>query len=152
MTSRQGTLLDHRRTRAVVGAAAGVIALAAAGFVTLRVCAGAPGDFGGGPSRAELVPGGPSATATADGLVYSLQISPGPYFLSELVAAEMTLTNGSQTAYDLRGAPQETICDPALWPEVDGGQAPTYTLPTSGRISCPDSGRTLSPRGDVDHR
>src|SRR6266851_3516327 len=36
------------------------------------------------------------ASSTADGLTMSLAITPGPYFLSEMLAVKVTLTNNSQ--------------------------------------------------------
>ena len=67
--------------RVVVG-----IALAVAGLVALRAAS----------SAESLLPaGGPTAQVAADGLVLSLRVAPGPYFLSELLAVEMTLANQS---------------------------------------------------------
>jgi|SRR5690242_6345055 len=134
---------DHvlSRRAAAVGVA-GVVVLALVGVFALR---GSP-DAAAGPLDGEaLTAGGPSATATADGLTLSLRISLGPYFLSELVAARMTLTNGSNATYRLEGVPETNDCDQAIGVLLAGGQTPRYTLPTQGQVSCPDLSSTLQP-------
>jgi hypothetical protein len=105
---RWGRLLSRR---GVVVGVAGVVVLALVGLFALR---GSPGTTAGGPNGAALTAGGPSATATADGLTLSLRVSPSPYFLSDLVAARMTLANGSDRAYRLQGVPEMNDCDQAL--------------------------------------
>ncbi len=104
---RWGRLLSRRGE--VVGVA-GVVVLALVGLFALR---GSP-DATVGPNGAALTAGGPSATATADGLTLSLRVTPSPYFLSDLVAARMTLANGSDRAYRLQGVPEMNDCDQAL--------------------------------------
>ncbi len=44
------------------------------------------------------------------------------------------------------GYPGATVCDPALGAALSGGQPPTYTLPTTGFVSCPLIESTLTPR------
>lgn len=97
-------------------------------------------------SIAAFATGGPVAMAQAQGLVLTLRIMPGPYFLGELVASEMTLTNTAATTYTLAGSPGATVCDSALSAALSGGQPPTYTLPTTGFVSCPLIESTLTPR------
>lgn len=133
---RRGLLLSRRV--AAVGAA-GVVVLALVGVFALR---GSP-DATAGPNGAALTAGGPSATAAADGLTLSLRVSPGPYFLSELVAVRMTLTNGSNVASQLQGVPETNDCAQAIGVLLAGGQAPRYTVPTQGQVSCPDLSSTL---------
>ena len=133
---RWGRVLSRR---GVVVGVAGVVVLALVGLFALR---GSP-DATVGPNGAALTAGGPVATAAADGLTLSLRVSPGPYFLSELVAARMTLANGSDRAYRLQGVPEMNDCDQALGVLLAGGQAPRYTVPTQGEVSCPDLSSTL---------
>ncbi len=94
---------------------------------------------------AQLVAGGPSARVAAGGLVMTLTLEPGPYFLSELVAEQITLTNSTTQAYQLQGVPQVNDCSQALWTQISGGGPPTYTLPTGGFVSCPMMMSTLAP-------
>ena len=58
----------------------------------------------------------------------------------------MTLTNTAATTYTLAGSPGATVCDSALSAALSGGQPPTYTLPTTGFVSCPLIESTLTPR------
>ncbi|MGZ6388444.1 MAG: hypothetical protein ACXWQZ_04195 [Ktedonobacterales bacterium] len=109
--------------RVVVG-----IALAVAGFVALRASS----------SPEVLLPtGGPTAQVVAGDLVLSLRVAPGPYFLSELLAVEMTLANKSQTAYTVQGAPTTNDCDQTMGITLTGGQAPYYTPLVRGISYCP---------------
>ncbi len=100
---------------------------------------------GGGPSGTALTAGGPSAQIEDSGLTLSLRITPGPYFLGELMAAEVQLTNGSHASYELQGIPRVTGCNQALGVALTGGEAPTYTLPTVGFSSCPLVSSILAP-------
>src|SRR5258708_6372801 len=65
--------------------------------------------------------------AEAGGLEMSLSLTPGPYFLSELILAKMSLTNHSHTTFLLVG--RGGLCDPALRLSPTGGENPHYTLP-----------------------
>lgn len=64
------------------------------------------------------------ASATAGGLTYTLQFSPGPYFLREFTIAQLTLTNQSHTTYQTAGD-----CGEALSLNLTGSGGPTYALP-----------------------
>jgi hypothetical protein len=64
----------------------------------------------------------------ASGLEMSMSITPGPYFLSEVLVADMTLTNHTNTTFMLR----EGLCYPALRLKQTGGKSPHYTLPLHG--------------------
>jgi hypothetical protein len=68
--------------------------------------------------------------AEAGGLEMSLSMTPGPYFLSELILANMSLINHSHTTFMLR----EGLCFPALRLEQTGGESPHYTLPLHGNV------------------
>lgn len=67
----------------------------------------------------------------ASGLKMSMSITPGPYFLSEVLVADMTLTNHTNTTFML----QEGLCFPALRLEQTGGESPHYTLPLHGNVA-----------------
>jgi hypothetical protein len=61
---------------------------------------------GGNPKQTPSI--GPLGTpvtvhSQAGGLEITMQITPGPYFLSEMLVADLTLTNHSQTTYLLQG-------------------------------------------------
>jgi hypothetical protein len=73
------------------------------------------------------------------GLEMSLSVTPGPYFLSELVLADMSLTNYTHTTFILAGLRETTLCDPALRLYQTGGESPHYTIPLHGEIvfHCP---------------
>lgn len=121
------------RMRYVAAAIAGcALVLAGAGLFILH---GPPGAFGA-TSQPDFTVGGPSVTVTAGGLTSSLRLSPGPYFLGELVAVRMTLTNGSAASFTMAGALTPNDCSQALRVYLDGSD-PTYMLPTGGFISCP---------------
>ena len=80
--------------------------------------------------------GGPSATARAGGLQMRIAVQPGPYFLSELLAVQLTLANDSPTTYQVQGLPVPGDCDSALWVESSGGGLP-FSRVTSPVVSCP---------------
>lgn len=83
----------------------------------------------------------------ASGLEASLQVTSGPYFLSELLAATVTLTNHSNKSVFLQGsdAPLNS-CTGALNLTISGGSEPYYNFPMNETsISCPFSQTTLDP-------
>lgn len=72
------------------------------------------------------------------GLEASMQLTVGPYFLSELLAVDLSLTNHTQTTFELAGIPTTTPCDPALSILMIRGNAPHFQLTIDrGAISCP---------------
>jgi len=91
-------------------------------------------------NRSQSITAGPvgspgSVHAEAGGLEMSLSITPGPYFLSELILATMSLTNHSPTTFTLRG--NENLCFPALRLYQTGGENPHYTIPLHGELVDP---------------
>jgi anti-sigma factor RsiW len=69
----------------------------------------------------------------AGGLDMTMQITPGPYFLSELLAADLILTNHSQTTYLLLGTWDnpgvvDDHCHLPLKVGITGGDSPRDTL------------------------
>jgi hypothetical protein len=80
------------------------------------------------PSTTTRPVGSPvTVRAEAGGLEMSLSITPGPYFLSKLILAHMSLTNQSHTTFLVAGS--ESGCFPALRLSQTGGENPHYRLP-----------------------
>jgi hypothetical protein len=102
-------------------------------------------------NRSQSTTAGPVGTPVtvhveAGGLEMSLSVTPGPYFLSELILANMSLTNHSHTTFMLRG--KESLCFPALRLSQAGGENPHYTIPLHGEIvdyGCFGGNSTLEP-------
>lgn len=78
-----------------------------------------------------------TAHVQAGGLEFSMRITPGPYFLSELVAADLSLTNHTHTTFTLGGPSVAGGCGAALFLNMTGGSAPDYTLPVDAVHPCP---------------
>jgi len=99
-------------------------------------------------NRSPSILAGPVGTAVtvhveAGGLEMSLSVTPGPYFLSELVLANMSLTNHSHTTFIV-----QSVCGHALQLAQTGGESPYYTLPLHGNpvfFGCNSRGTTLEP-------
>lgn len=88
----------------------------------------------------------------AGGLDLSLSVTPGPYFLGELLEVHMTLTNHSSTAYQIRGVKTASVCFPALFAALTGGEKPQFTLLDGDRsnfIFCPRMGESPFRPGEV---
>lgn len=97
-----------------------------------------------------LAPNGPAAAIEINGVAMSLRVTPGgPYFLSELIAVDVALTNHTQKAFTLDGPDQAGPCGSALWVELDGGSAPHYILPNATTHSCPGNGETTVKPGQT---
>lgn len=102
---------------------------------------------GNGPP---LTPHGPTATIEINGVTMSMRVTPGgPYFLSELIAVDVSLTNHTQKAFALDGPDQAGPCGSALWVELDGGSAPLYMLPNATTHGCPWLGGTTVKPGQT---
>ena len=86
--------------------------------------------------------GGPfTRVALADGLYFVMKVTPGPYFLGELVAADLSLTNSSQTTYTL-----DDSCGDGLYATISGGTGPHFALPALQQFySCPFISTPLKP-------
>jgi hypothetical protein len=67
--------------------------------------------------------------AEAGGLYFVMQVTPGPYFLGELLGATLSLTNYSPTSYTWEGPPVAGRCGGAVNLNANGGTAPYYSLP-----------------------
>lgn len=91
------------------------------------------------------------------GLGVSLQITSGPYFLSELLAATVTLTNHSNKGVFLQGSGTAlNSCTGTFSLAPTGGSEPHYNFTVNQfPMSCPgsytklDAGKTLTGRGYV---
>ncbi len=75
---------------------------------------------------------GPTVHTQANGMEASLHlVTTGPYFLSELLSADVSLTNHTRMTVELLGRNKaDSVCfSSALNAQVTGGGAPAYTLP-----------------------
>lgn len=75
---------------------------------------------------------GPTAVSQVDGLRASIHVvTPGPYFLSELVAVDVSLTNQTGRSVELDGSNRPDIgCySSALSVQISAGSAPTFEMP-----------------------
>lgn len=95
------------------------------------------------PLSAPTLPG-PSATTQVNNLKASIHIvTPGPYFLSELLAVDVSLTNHTQASLTLDGSakPHSPSCNQdALVAQMSGGSLPFYHLPSLPGSVCLDIG------------
>ncbi|MDQ2906253.1 MAG: hypothetical protein M3Y81_22255 [Chloroflexota bacterium] len=96
------------------------------------------------------------AHTEVNGLETTLSITPGPYFLSELLPVAITLTNHSQHSLMLGGAPALNTCNGAFSATITGGKEPHYDLPGNNfAMSCPggmselDMNKSLSVHGYI---
>ena len=85
------------------------------------------------------------AQTEGNGLETTLSITPGPYFLSELLSVDITLTNHSKHSILIDGGPAINTCNGAFSLIVTGGQEPHYDVPvTPILMSCPPDMGTLA--------
>lgn len=70
-------------------------------------------------------------------LTVSLTVTGGPYFLGEMIEADISLTNHSRTTYLMQGVPAANPCEQALGVGTAGGGAPHVPPPPLGVMSCP---------------
>jgi len=83
--------------------------------------------------------------AQAGGLSFEMQVTPGPYFLGELLEADLSLTNNSSTTYTLGGPKVAGPCGAAVYLGITGASRPQYVLPVDDKISCPSLMSQLTP-------
>jgi hypothetical protein len=90
----------------------------------------------------------------AGGLSLLMQVTPGPYFLGELLEVDVSLSNHSRTTYTLNGSSPSvfSLCEAAVYINMTGGSsAPQFDLllPDPGApfdmLTCPMSMSTLAP-------
>lgn len=97
----------HRRRPAALGQAlvAAVVIAALLGSTLLLLRPRVPSPASNPKQTPSIGPVGTPVKVQSQvgGLEVTMQITPGPYFLSEMLAADLTLTNHSQTTYILEG-------------------------------------------------
>jgi len=105
-----------------------------------------------GPIKAPV-----SVQSQEGGLEASLRITSGPYFLSELLGVQITLTNHSNKSFLLEGfATDINYCNGVFYVIAEGSGEPHYNFPVNIEyMSCPDAqtqldaGKTLILQGFV---
>lgn len=80
-----------------------------------------------------------AAYSAAGGLEMSLYLTPGPYFLSEMLAADISLTNQSNTSYYIGIPFTVSPCGYVTGINTSGGKAPHYNITIATDHSCPPS-------------
>ncbi|HEU5227671.1 MAG TPA: hypothetical protein VFU49_07650 [Ktedonobacteraceae bacterium] len=96
----------------------------------------------GSPAGAPV--GTVSSSSQSDGLEVKLSITGGSYFLSELLAVDITLTNHRQQDVMLAGRADINICGGAFDAVMLGGEKPYYAFPDTTMVSCPPRLSTLA--------
>ncbi len=99
-----------------------------------------------------------TAQGQADGLELAMRVTPGPYFLGELLAVDLALTNQAHPTLTLAGWIRPPgVCGPTpLSVEQTGGTSPHYTpypMPVARIMSCMNDGpqgQALAPGGTVE--
>jgi hypothetical protein len=88
-----------------------------------------------------------AAHSSAGGLEMSLRLTPGPYFLSEMLAADISLTNTTSKTYYVGIPFINSACGYTTGITITGGGAPHYQIPISTDHSCPyiPAATTLKP-------
>lgn len=146
MSPRRGRILRFINTFAAVLVIGAIIG------ASLLLFRHQPQSTSGNPAQPVSTPGVPvgspiaphlvsvTGVYSAGGLEARLTIMAGPYFLSELLVADITLTNHSHTTYQLQGVPKSSPCDQALWVNytLTGANTAHYSFPAYGNsMSCP---------------
>jgi hypothetical protein len=75
------------------------------------------------------VPLNEGVTSSADGLSMSLRLTSGPYFLSEMLAADIMLTNHTQKPFFVGLPFVKSICGYSSGVAIIGGNKPDYIIP-----------------------
>jgi hypothetical protein len=74
----------------------------------------------------------------ANGLVLTLRIAPGPYFLRELLPVSVSLTNHTSATVHVPRGTSMSGCGGAFYVAEDGGTAPRFDFPVAQGIPyCP---------------
>jgi hypothetical protein len=80
-----------------------------------------------------------------------MQVTPGPYFLGELLAANLSLRNDSHATYTLSGPSMITdpsvdgICGTVIFVTMSGGSGPQYEPPLAHVPTCTEGDFPLVP-------
>jgi hypothetical protein len=83
---------------------------------------------------------GPTATTEVNGLVLTLRVAPGPYFLRELLPVGVSLTNHSKATIYVEGHAGVNQDLGAFLMKQEGGGAPRYQLPETRCVWCSSPG------------
>jgi hypothetical protein len=89
---------------------------------------------------------GPTATTEVNGLVLTLRVAPGPYFLRESLPVGVSLTNHSKATIYVEGHAGVNQGLTAFLMKQEGGGAPRYQFPETWCLWCP-SGPGVIPNG-----
>ena len=149
----------RRRMLRFINTFAAVLVIGAIIGASLLLFRHQPQTTGGNPSQAVNRPivltGSPIGEGYQPGTVYAsrggleatLRVMRGPYFLSELLSVDITLTNHSHTTYLLQGVPASVSCEQALWVNymLAGANTVHYVFPVYGVMSCPDATSQFKP-------
>lgn len=124
-----------------------VVAGLIGGALALFRSAVLPGSPATGPDT--WVGGAPvTREAKAGGLDFVMQVTPGPYFLGELLVADLSLRNDSRATYTLAGPSIAGGCGAAVFVTMTGsrsGSRPQSVLPVADAHSCPFITSMLTP-------
>ena len=84
------------------------------------------------------------SSVESDGLTFNMSITPGPYFLKEMLAIDLTIMNHSNMVYNA-GPPFGASCgyDPGV--EIDSTGKPDFDIPIATDHSCPAPGFSVTP-------
>jgi hypothetical protein len=94
---------------------------------------------------ARVVEGPGIRMVQAGGLTFVMRVTPGPYFLGELLEADLSLTNDSFTTYMLAGSKVANPCGAVIFVYMAGDLQPQYVLPVATTHSCPGFISNLTP-------
>ncbi|MHB8598199.1 MAG: hypothetical protein ACYDER_15460 [Ktedonobacteraceae bacterium] len=158
---RRTWLVSPRRRRILsyINTVAAVLVIGAIIGASLLLFRHQSQSTGGSLSQAVSTPEGPigepigqgyqpdTIYASRGGLEATLRIMPGPYFLSELVAVDITLSNHSHTTFLLQGVPTSDPCEQALGVNysLTGTNTAHYVFPVYGVMSCPGATSQFKP-------
>ncbi len=81
----------------------------------------------------------------AGGLTFVMRVTPGPYFLGQLLEADLSLTNDSFTTSMLRGSKVANPCGAVAFVYMAGDLQPQYVLPVASTHRCPGFTSNLTP-------
>jgi hypothetical protein len=94
---------------------------------------------------ARVVEGPGMRMVQSGGLTFVMRFTPGPYFLGELLEADLSLTNASLTTYMLAGSKVASPCGAVVFVYMAGDLQPQYVLPVATMHSCPPFTSNLTP-------
>jgi hypothetical protein len=78
-----------------------------------------------------------AASSSAGGLTMSISMTPGPYFLSEMLEIGISLTNHAQKTFYVGLPFVNSACGYYTGVEISGGEKPYFDIPVNNSHSCP---------------